>query len=83
MGKDGHIGIVLQASNPIQSDEDFSPVISSRVNEKQKRAISQNYSLNKDLRAVENNAASKRRKFGTNHHSLSDVGTSIMNQNEY
>ena len=36
MGKDGHIGIVLQASNPIQNDDDFTPVISSRIGDKQK-----------------------------------------------
>ena len=36
MGKDGHIGIVLQASNPIKNSEDLSPVISSRINDKQK-----------------------------------------------
>ena len=47
------------------------------------RAISQDYSLNKDLRTVDCNSGLKRRKFGTSHHSLSDAGTSIMKQDEY
>lgn len=49
MGKDGHIGVVRQASNPIDNDFQSGSFGGYKPNVRHKRAISQDYSFNTDL----------------------------------
>lgn len=62
IGKDGHLGIVLNASNPIQDPDIQNFSVSPKSNERNKRAISQNYSFTSELNQVDLKAGLKRRK---------------------
>ena len=62
IGKDGHIGIVLNASNPIQDLEANNIPASHKYSDRNKRAISQNYSFNTELNQVDLKSGLKRRK---------------------
>lgn len=90
MSKEGHIGIVKEASKPIEGKGFEDQPRSFRMNPRNKRAISQDYSFGNDLEdsmshnGSVHNTEVKRRKFNKNsHHSLSDVGSSIMKQSNY
>lgn len=87
---DGHIGVVKAASKPIEEGmQNLGSSRSNKVPPRHKRAASQEYSFDFDeTRSAGNsgikNGDMKRRRFIKNsYHSLSDVGSAIMQQSDY
>ena len=93
IGKDGVIGVVREASNPINSGSHANGFGHSKSNVRHKRAISisQDYSFDAGIPSPTNfnhsvgrsSDRNKRKRDKRNNHSLSEVGSSIISSRSH